>query len=51
MLAGVEDSAWQKLERTGKLSIIGSENVFTVSEHYQESVLEARAEAEKWLNR
>jgi len=51
MLAGVEDSARQKLERTGKLAIIGSENVFTVSEHYQESVLKARAEADEWLNR
>ena len=49
MLAGVEDSARQKLERTGKLAIIGNDNVFAVSEHYQESVLEARAEAEKWL--
>ena len=51
MLAGVEDSAREKLERTGKLAIIGSENVFTVSEHYQESVLKARAEADEWLNR
>ena len=51
MLAGVEDSARQKLERTGKLAIIGSDNVFAESEHYQESVLKARAEAEEWLNR
>jgi SulP family sulfate permease len=49
MLAGVEDSARQKLERTGKLAIIGNDNVFVKSEHYQESMLEARAEAEKWL--
>jgi hypothetical protein len=46
MLAGVEDSARQKLERTGKLAIIGGDNVFAVSEHYHESVLKARAEKE-----
>ena len=51
MLAGVEDSARQKLERTGRLAIIGSDNVFTVSEHYQESVLQARAKAQEWLNK
>jgi len=51
ILAGVEDSARQKLERLGKLAIIGSENVFTVSEYYHESVLKARLEAEEWINR
>jgi len=51
MLAGVEDAVRQKLERTGELSIIGSENVFSVSEHYQESVIKALDEAEKWINR
>jgi len=51
MLAGVENSSRQKLERTGKLAIIGSDNVFAESEHYQESVLKARTEAEEWLNR
>ena len=51
MLAGLEDSAREKLERTGKLAIIGSDNVFAVSEHYHESVLKAHAEAEAWLNR
>ena len=51
MLAGVEDAAHDKLERTGKLVIIGSDNVFAESAHYQESVLQARAKAEEWLNR
>ena len=51
MLAGVGASARQKLEKTGKLAIIGSDNVFAVSEHYQESVLKARAEAEEWINK
>ena len=51
MLAGVEDPALQKLERTGELSIIGSENVFSVSEHYQESVIKARDVAEEWIKR
>jgi SulP family sulfate permease len=51
MLAGVENSSRQKLERTGKLASIGSDNVFAESEHYQESVLKARTEAEEWLNR
>ena len=32
ILAGVENSARQKLERTGKLAIIGSDNVFVASE-------------------
>jgi len=50
MLAGVEDAARQKLEKTGKLFIIGSENVFPVSEHYQESVLKALNVAEEWIN-
>ena len=51
MLAGVEDPARQKLERLGKLAIIGSENVFTVSEYYHEPVLKARLEAKEWINR
>ena len=51
MLAGVEDAVRQKLEKTGKLAFIGSENIFTVSDHFHESVLEARGEAEEWINR
>jgi len=50
ILAGVGDYAWQKLERTGKLSEIGNENVFKVSTHFHESVLQARASAETWIN-
>ena len=50
MLAGLEDSAQEKLARTGKMDIIGRENVFTKGAHYEESVLKARAEAEAWLN-
>jgi SulP family sulfate permease len=50
LLAGVGDYAWQKLERTGKLSEIGNENVFKVSTHYHESVLQAQAAAEDWIN-
>lgn len=51
MLAGVETSPHEKLERMGKLAILGKDNVFTMSEHYHESVLQARAKAEAWQNR
>jgi SulP family sulfate permease len=51
MLAGVGAAVLQTLEKTGKLAIIGSDNVFAVSEHYLESVLQARAEAEEWTNK
>ena len=50
MLAGVGDSVRQKLARTGKLAIIGADNVFAMSEHYFDSVLKARSEAEDRLN-
>jgi SulP family sulfate permease len=49
MLAGVGDSFQQKIERTGKIAIIGDENVFTVSIHYDESVLKAHEAAETWI--
>ena len=51
MLAGVGASVQETLEKTDKLAIIGSDNVFAVSEHYHESVLKARAEAEEWINK
>ncbi len=50
ILAGVEDPARQMLERTGEQSIIGSENIYSVSEHLQESVLKARDAAKEWIN-
>jgi SulP family sulfate permease len=49
MLAGVGASFQQKLEKTGKVAIIGDENVFTVSMHYHESVLKAHEVAETWI--
>ena len=49
-IAGVEKSAHQVLARTGKLTVMGSENVFAVSTHYHKSVIEARTEAETWIN-
>ena len=50
LLAGVEESAHQVLARTGKLTVMGSENVFAVSTHYHKSVIEARTAAETWIN-
>ena len=50
LLAGVEESAHQVLARTGKLTVIGSENVFAVSTHFHKSVMEARSAAETWIN-
>jgi SulP family sulfate permease len=50
ILAGVGDYAWQKLERTGKLAEIGTENVFKVRTHYHESVVLAHTAAETWIN-
>lgn len=51
ILAGVEDSAREKMGRLGKLDAIGSENVFSASEFFQESMLKARHDAEEWINR
>jgi hypothetical protein len=50
LLAGVEELAHQVLARTGKLTVMGSENVFAVSMHYHKTVIEARTEAETWIN-
>jgi SulP family sulfate permease len=50
MLADVGEAARETLERTGKLAVFGSDNVFAGSQHLQESVFKAYTEAERWLN-
>ena len=51
MLAGVEPSVLNPMERTGILRVIGRENVFPASEGVGEALLQAVEAAEQWIAR
>jgi SulP family sulfate permease len=50
MLAGVSEPVYNQLDKTGLLARLGEENVYTATDIYGESALNAYLDAQNWLN-